>query len=372
MMLATDREIVERVLEHIANDTTDVSAGGWREPVADYLSPTRLEAERDRVLRRHPVPLCPSAALPDPGSFLARDAASTPLVAVRGGDGRVRAFRNVCRHRGAAVVTGTGCQKALICPYHGWTYRLDGRLRHVPDRYGFPDLDTERHGLVPVVAEERHGLVFVTQDGSARIDQAIDALAGVITPEHRFLAASEREEPTNWKILAETFLEGYHLRSLHRDTFYPVQFDNLNVVEAFGPNSRVTFPYRNITKLATVPLAERLADGRLTYVYHLFPNVMVATFPDSFTLMIVLEPAVADRTTVVTYALSSQDRAARPRSDDEPDLLLQGAAEDFAIARSIQHGLASGANTHLEFGRFEGAIAHFHRTLDAALTPSCP
>jgi len=102
--------------------------------------------------------------------------------------------------------------------------------------------------------------------------------------------------------------------------------------------------------------------SRLTYVYHLFPNVMIATFP-SQVLMIVLEPLATDRTMAVTYAW--RDVVNPPRGD--PDLAPRGAAEDFRTARSIQRGLASGSNEYLQFGRFEGAIAHFHRTLDAAL-----
>lgn len=359
--LASDAAIVERIHAHIAGGTTDVADGSWNEPVRNYRSTERLAAELE-VLRSRSVAFCPSAALAEPGAYVSRVAAGTPVVAVRGSDGAVRAFRNVCRHRGAAVVCGAGRAAALTCPYHGWTYQLDGRLRGVPHKHGFPGLDLDANGLSPLIACERHGLVFVTQHG-ATTDPGpdIDEIAGVIGPDLELAGSEDVEHPVNWKVLAETFLEGYHIRSLHKDTFFPVQFDNLNIIEAFGPNSRITFPYRNVSR--AFDIASRAAlRSRLTYVYHLFPNVMIATFPSQL-LMIVLEPVAVDRTIVTTCTWRD---AVNPQRGD-PTLAPRGAAEDFEVARSIQRGLASGSNEYHQFGRFEGAIAHFHRMLDAAL-----
>jgi phenylpropionate dioxygenase-like ring-hydroxylating dioxygenase large terminal subunit len=141
--LADDATVVQRILDHIDKKTTDLGETVWREPVEHYRSAARFDAERE-VLRRFPVGFCPSAALPAAGTYVAREAAGTPLLAVRGDDGRVRAFRNACRHRGTQLVSGAGCEKAFVCRYHGWTYALDGRLRHVPDEHGFPGLDKGR------------------------------------------------------------------------------------------------------------------------------------------------------------------------------------------------------------------------------------
>jgi phenylpropionate dioxygenase-like ring-hydroxylating dioxygenase large terminal subunit len=176
MTTATDdQSVAQRVLDHIANGTTDLGQTVWREPVANYRSPDRLKGEIETVLRRTPTAFCPSAALPEVGSYVAREAAGIPIVAVRGSDGKVRAFRNACRHRGMQVATGSGCARAFVCRYHGWTYSLEGRLRHIPHEEGFPGFDKETHPLVPVRAVERLGLVFVTQDEPARADDALDA-----------------------------------------------------------------------------------------------------------------------------------------------------------------------------------------------------
>ncbi len=366
-----DQSVAQRVLDHIANGTTDEGQDVWREPVANYRSPQRLTAEIEQVLRRSPIPFCPSAALPQAGSYVAREAAGIPLVVVRGNDGTVRAFRNACRHRGMQVAADQGCVKAFVCRYHGWTYNLEGRLRHIPHEEGFPGFDKDAHPLVPVAVNERLGLVFVTQDEPALADDSLDGLARLIAPDQRVFASTEREFEVNWKILLEGFIEGYHIKSTHPESFLPYGFDNLNVIDLFGRNSRVTYPFQRIKKLAKVPPQERRVEGLLTYVYHLFPNVLL-TVLSRHTNLVILEPLAIDRTRQITYTLTNG-------GGDDPGMLAEarrdaefvgttGASEDRAVVQAIQRGLASGANDAFTFGRFESAIVHFHRTLTAALT----
>jgi len=383
MVLMSDASVVERIFDHIEHATTDLSAQTWREPVAHYRSPERFALELERVLRRWPTPFCPSAALPDVGSYVARDAAGIPLLAVRGRDGRARVFRNACRHRGTQVVSSSGCARAFTCPYHGWTYGLDGELGHVPHEYGFPGLDKRARGLVAVDTIERHGLVFAKQDaGSADVyvagafEETLEELeAPLIDSSYRLSerGSGVREVEANWKILIEGFLEGYHIRATHQETFYPVQFDNLNVVETFGSNSRIAYPYRAVHKPRGVAPDERAAEGVLTYLYHFFPNVVIATFIGRI-VVIAVEPISVGSSLLVTYSLTnrSQDDPGQAALQRGGELVNLGAAEDRAMACSVQRGLASGANEYLEFGLFEGAIAHFHSFLDWAIdSTSC-
>jgi phenylpropionate dioxygenase-like ring-hydroxylating dioxygenase large terminal subunit len=365
--LAGPRDIVQRVLEHIDRKTTDLSDAVWREPVEHYLSPARFEAEIARVMRRTPTPFCPSAALPDAGSYLARDAAMTPILAVRGADGAVRAFRNACRHRGAQVVEGMGCKAAFTCRYHGWTYGQDGRLRGVPHEHGFPGLDQASHGLVPVAALERGGLVFVTQDLPALEADGAET-PDLFGPEWRLIGASSQEIPVNWKIVTEGVLEGYHIRATHAETFYPRQYDNLNVVEYVGRNSRVTYPYQAIEKQRSVAPDQRDPDGGVTHVYHFFPNAAVVTFP-THRQLVVFEPLAIDRTLTVAYTLTRRppDEAGFASVRKGTDFVTAGTEEDRAVQIAVQRGLASRANEVLTFGLFEGAIRHLHRNLGEVL-----
>lgn len=366
-----DQSVAQRVLDHMANGTTDLGDDVWREPVANYRSADRMKAEMEQVFRRSPIAFCPSAALPDVGSYIAREAAGVPLVVVRGVDGKVRAFRNACRHRGMQVAEGAGCTRAFVCRYHGWTYNLEGHLRHIPHEGGFPGFDKETHPLVPVAATERLGLVFVTQDEPTVGSDPLEGLDRLINPDQRLFATAERDFDVNWKIFLKSFIEGYHIKSTHPDSFLPYGFDNLNVIDLFGRNSRVTYPFQRIKKLAKVPPQERRVEGLLTYVYHLFPNVLV-TVLSRHTNVIILEPLAVDRTRQFTYTLSNgggDDPAAIAEAKRDAEFVGNtGALEDRAVVHAIQRGLASGANEAFTFGHFESAIVHFHRTLTAALS----
>jgi choline monooxygenase len=384
-LVADDVEIVRKIFAHIDAGTTD-EGDAWREPVENYLNPTRF-ADELRTLRSMPSVFVPSAAIPNPGDHVERVAFGVPLFAVRGRDRVARVFRNACRHRGMAVVEGAGCSRALVCRYHGWTYHLDGSLAHVPHPEAFPDLDVATRGLVEVASREVDGVIVI-----GPLDSGGDADMGALTdgspwrdkllPAERLFAVRSTVRAMNWKVLVEQFLEGYHIRTTHKDTFFPLQYDDLNVVETFGPNSRITFPYRNIERLRDRPEATWSIDARVTYVYHLFPNVMVGTFPDSV-LLIVIDPVDIDHTTVTIYAMATPEVAQRVATDagDEPnrggggDLLTQGGVEDNEMSEGVQRGLHSGANAFVEFGRHESAIGHFHAALDERLVrstlPSC-
>ncbi len=364
--------IAQHVLDHIQNGTTDRAEQTWRERVENYRSAERFARECE-LLKSSIVPFCPSAALSKAGAYVAREAAGRPLVAVRDSDGQVRVFRNACRHRGMKLADGDGCKKAFVCRYHGWTYQLDGQLLHVPDEDGFPDLDRSLHGLIPVHAEEKGGLVWVVQQANPRRSPAattIDAdLPELVGPQQTMMETSALELNANWKIFLESFMEGYHIRSTHSQTFYPFGFDNLNLVETCGLNGRITFPFRRIEQLAKVPPADRHVKSFVTLVYHLFPNVLL-TILSHHSVLVVLEPLAVDRTRMISYVLTDQgddpESLAVSRRDAE-FVNETGAVEDREVVSAIQRGLGSDANEYFTFGQFEGLITHFHRNLTAEL-----
>ncbi|MEM7017952.1 MAG: aromatic ring-hydroxylating dioxygenase subunit alpha [Pseudomonadota bacterium] len=369
--LLSDASVIERVFDHIDNKTTDHSDETWQEPVENYRSAERFEAEL-ALLRRLPIPFCPSVALPDTGSYVARTAAGTPLLVVRGEDGTVRAFRNACRHRGMQVAKGSGCVNAFVCGYHGWTYRLNGQLTHIPHESGFPNFDKSEHPLVPVDVFEKHGLVFVTQDepiDNGALD-GLDDIPDLLTPDQTIFTSGDTISDVNWKLNMEANLEGYHIKPTHRETFYPYGFDNLNVVENFGYNSRVTYPFRRIEKLRDVLPESRNIAGMVTYVYQLFPNVSIAVLSNHTTVTI-SEPLSPTCTRFFNYRLtnkgekkgSNDERAKR----DASFVADTGGKEDAAVVRAIQESIMSGANKHFTYGKFEKAIVHFHRTLTGML-----
>jgi phenylpropionate dioxygenase-like ring-hydroxylating dioxygenase large terminal subunit len=193
----------------------------------------------------------------------------------------------------------------------------------------------------------------------------------VLAPDQRLFDSSERTDDVNWKLNMEANMEGYHIKFTHGETFYPYGYDNLNVVETFGPNSRVTFPFRRIEKLRNVRPDQRQIEGMVTYTYNIFPNVLIAVLSNHTTLSI-SEPQSPTRTRFITYKFQhagdddSEEQTARARRDAD-FVANQGGKEDREMVCAIQDGLDSGANTHFTYGRFEKAIVHFHQNLGAAL-----
>ena len=252
------------------------------------------------------------------------------------------------------------------CTYHAWTYRLDGRLEYIPHDHGFPGFDKDAHGLVPVAAEERGGFVFVTQDEPVGTG-ALEDFPRLLVPDQQVFASGESTDDVNWKLNIEAALEGYHIKPTHSETFYPYGFDNLNVVETFGNNSRVTYPFRRIEKLRNIPPENRRIDGMVTYTYQIFPNVLIAVLSNHTTVS-VSEPLTPTRTRFVTWKLTNRNSSASDTDvaraqRDAKFVSEQGGEEDRAVVRAIQAGLDSGANEHFTYGRFEKAIAHFHETM---------
>src|SRR5262249_31394081 len=150
-----------RLLKHIEGRTTDLAADLFRNRVVAYACPDRARLERDRLFRARPGFMGLSARLSKPGDYLAGVGAGLPVLMTRGGDGAGGGFAHICRHRGAPVAQGCGSARAFVCPYHGWTYDLAGRLLGTTDKAGFAGIDLATHGLVRLPAGERHGMLFV-------------------------------------------------------------------------------------------------------------------------------------------------------------------------------------------------------------------
>ena len=363
--LLSEQAVIERVFNHIDNSTTDLGDTVWREPADNYYSQARFDAEI-ALLKRLPVPYCPSAGLPDKGSYIARESAGTPLVVVRGLDGEVRAFINACRHRGMQVAEGSGCSRAFVCPYHAWTYNLEGNLKHIPEQEGFPGINPEQHGLVEVSARENGGVIYVMQEGEITEDMLADCL-DYFNPDQQMFETDEMVDEANWKILNETLMEGYHIKSLHRETFYPYGLDNITLVETFGANSRVTFPFRRIEKMRDIAPDQRRIDGLVTSVYLLFPTASVSVL-SKHTNLVILEPLSPSSSRWVVYRMVNRavDGENISLQDAQRDALFvgdSGQKEDREAARAIQQSVSSNANTHFTFGHFESAIVNFHQHL---------
>ena len=345
-------------------------------PATAYTDEDRFRKEHERLMLGMPVIVGHASQIPEPGDTLVYDWLGLPIVTMRDGNGRVGSFLNVCRHRGMRLVEkeGKSCQRSLVCPYHQWTYGLDGALRNIPLQDSFGDINPDDYGLRPVPTEVRGGMIWVLGKPGGQMD--LDThLAGLDTELERFGMAdchffdqSIKRVPANWKLIQDAFLDGYHVVRLHKNTvgaFFP---DSMAASDWIGDHIRNAVARNEIEEAVDLPAEDLDLRRHATFSYTVFPNSVVVMHPD-YTSIMTLFPQSADETLFVHSMMTPHAPAndkEREHFERSFDLIDRGVfeAEDLRVCTGAQQGLRSGANDGLLFGGFESWAVAFHRRLD--------
>ncbi|MFT4242147.1 MAG: SRPBCC family protein [Acidovorax sp.] len=227
------------------------------------------------------------SSIREPGAYILSDWAKFPYVIVRGSDGRLRAFLNTCRHRGARIVSGKEpCLKAFICPFHGWAYGLDGQLKGITKSYNFPDINREDSSLVELPVVERAGLVWIHPTPGASLD--LESYLGAIGDDldHFDLSGlvSYRKnlviKRANWKLLIKTYLEGYRVPYLHKNTLSQAFKKGIISHYEYGYHIRLSAARTNFLEMPSVPREERHILNYASVYYSIFPQAFFIMQPD--------------------------------------------------------------------------------------------
>jgi choline monooxygenase len=300
------------------------------------------------------------------GQHLVATVADDPVIVVRGRDGVLRAFFNVCRHRGGPLALEDGCTRALQCKYHGWTYLLDGTLRGVPAMDRTELFDRADFALVPLRVETWQGLVFVNLDGAAApLETFVAGITERIAPLRldrlRFTHEVRYTVEANWKVYVDNYLEGYHVPYVHPELVKLYDYQNY-VTETFDWYS---LQYSPLTGDNT--LYSRNGGGDAFY-YCLFPNFMLNILPGRLQTNHV-RPLGAGRCEVVfRYFHDEADSPdARRRIDEDVAYSDAVQAEDAGICAQVQRGLGSRAYDRGRFSvKYEAGVHHFQELLRGA------
>ena len=372
-------ELLDRVAaagEHLAGLQAPASMVN---AAANYTDPQRYAQEQQVLFRDGAVFFALSCELAGPGSYQAATFDGIPVVVVRQQDGSLRALVNACRHRGAPLVEpasrGDGL-RAFSCPYHAWSYGLDGSLRARPLSAGAFDDVTINCDLHQRAVAEKHGVILVRPGSSEPID--VDAfLSGAEHDLESFglsgyvhIESRSNTWRMNWKLVLDTFTESYHIRTLHKDSIAPAFNSDCVIFEAFGRNFVSIGLRKDVVEELAKPRAERSLIPYGTIQYFLVPNGLVVHQLDHVEVWRV-EPVDVHttRTTTSIYAPvePASDRA-RGYFVKNLELLLQvTATEDFPTMEKIQASLESGALPELVYGRNEPPLIHFHRSINDAV-----
>lgn len=378
MQQAEQIAIGHRLFDYIDNRTTALAGGVYRQPVSEYVSRAVAASEQQALFRTLPLCVGMSGLLPEPGAYYTHDHGGLPLLLTRAEDGRLRAFLNVCRHRGARVAEACGKGRSFVCPYHAWTYGLDGRLVARPEDGAFDGAPRATHGLTALPACERDGLIWVAPqpDGELDLDRHLGGLsselqgfdlAGFHHYESRVL-----HRRMNWKLLLDTFLESYHFCVLHKDSICSIFYENLTTFDNWGPHFRLVAARRTIEQIRSEPEQRWNLLPHMVGIYVFFPNTVLVWQLDHIELWQIYPGPDAPEDSVVLLSLYTPEPAitdsARRHWDNNLDLVVHVVEnEDFPVGEGVQRGFHAGAQDHITFGRNEPALAHFHRTVTGAL-----
>jgi nitrite reductase/ring-hydroxylating ferredoxin subunit len=368
--------LVERVRALHRARTTDQAEDTWAEPVANYLDPALSEAEKALVFARVPLPLALSCELVGANSWKAIDVAGTPVVITRDKQGQVHAMLNVCRHRGAEVCApGLGRSRTLTCPYHAWSYTMDGSLAGLYGADTFGEVDKGRRGLVQLPCEERLGLVFVCLTPGLEMD--LDSWLGGMAEKLAHLRLEETHHFStrmmpgpNWKVAVEGYLEGYHFASLHTDTVFKTNLSNTAAWDAFGPHQRNAFALRPVADLPDDVPSEQLDPATLAGpIVWLFPGFAIAGgWRDRIAVAFVMPGRTPEESMTEQRILTREpvtDDHARHEAEFARDWFYDVTyGEDYLTGFGVQKGIPALQGETMLFGRNEPGVQHLHRALN--------
>jgi phenylpropionate dioxygenase-like ring-hydroxylating dioxygenase large terminal subunit len=335
-------------------------------PKSVYTSPAFAEAERQHIFAAEWLCAGRADALPNPGDYLTMEIAGEPVIILRDREGALRGMSNVCRHRMSTLLEGRGTVRSIVCPYHAWTYNLDGSLRGAPAMGRNAAFCKEDVKLPPVRVEDWQGWIMVTLNPNAA--SVAERLAGVERLVGHLPMANYREVfreefrwGTNWKVLAENFMESYHLPVCHAGTIGGAS--DLNKMEC--PEGEAAFNYHWIVKNDLVPLA--LAhpsntvlqgdDRRITWLLAIYPALLITLTPGYFWYLS-LTPDGPGSVRVLFGGGMSAEWMADPEAERHlasvKALLDDVNVEDKGCVERVWKGLSAGLSS-------PGTLSHLER-----------
>ncbi|MBI3925148.1 MAG: aromatic ring-hydroxylating dioxygenase subunit alpha [Armatimonadetes bacterium] len=341
-------------------------------PSSWYIGPGFLEVERQTVFRRSWQAVGRLDQVPGNGDYFTGQFMGEPYVVVRDHGGVLRAFYNVCRHHAAGVAQETGSLEEFVCPYHSWTYRLDGRLKRAPRMGGVRCFDREEFNLIPLAVDSWGPLVFV------HFGPEPSRLTEELRPLHRWLVETELEGLTfvarrtyelacNWKVYVDNYLDGgYHVDTLHRGLASQLDLSSYET-RVEGRTCIQTVTSGGSGPEVGCDFGERVGGGAV-YAW-VYPNLMLNRYGPVLDTNWTL-PLGPDRCAVVFDYFFENPHDAR-FIDDCLKASHQVQEEDIEVCESVQRGLGS---TAYQVGRYAPRVEmgehHFHRLLASDLRRS--
>jgi len=355
---------------------SDTASASYLLPPAAYRAADWYEREQAALFTPRWALVAAASELSEPGDFVTVTVGRAPLLVVRGGDGELRAFHNLCRHRGMQLLTGAGrCERTIDCFYHQWRYGLEGDLRVVPQRKEqFPELDTADWGLLPAAVGVWEGMVFAHPDADApplarTLAGLADSIGSYRPGALAQVAKVELDAACNWKLFVENHIDVYHLWYLHERTlgdFDHTRFEHWQVGRDWFSYEPVRSGHASDAALTAGTIAIGHLDDRDRHglgAHLVFPNLMIATAAE-FVATYEAIPLAHDRTRIVLRVRAEADADAASLSASVQSFIR----EDIHACEQVQAGMASPAFSVGPLAvEHEAPITAFHRNVLSAV-----
>lgn len=342
-----------------------------------FTGQARFDAEQEKIFNRYPMPITMAALLPENGSVVAVEAYGKPLLVSRTRDGEIKVLINACQHKGSKLVEDCEVHKQgrLTCPYHAWTYGIDGKLIGVARSDMFDNLDKSQRSLVELPSKVWGGVVYAQLDGSEPdwsnlSDQVAEDLDALGLESGHVYGRQTFDLKANWKVVLEPFLEGYHVQRLHAASIGDLFADAPTIVDTFGPNIRQVSGRIGYEPEMLDADENANIHKLVTHAYTAFPNVVVVT-SQYYTSVMLLMPYATDRT-IVHYYMITPGPATTPKAKDvfsrsyEMIIGVFGG-EDFRAAEISQAGLGAGVPKETVYCGLEENIVRYYDELEKLL-----
>ncbi len=368
-------DLARRLLDHNLNGTTDQADDIMIKSVSDYIDNDIIKSEVDKIFYDHPVPIALSAELKENNSYKATKAIDTPLLITRGEDGVVRAFINICKHRGAPVCPeGIGKKSKFNCTYHGWMYDNTGNLVNIFKSDTFGDIDKTKIKLTELFCEERSGFIWACLNPDIKYDldewmNGFDSELSDIDLKNWYLFKSIKINGPMWKICWDGYTDGYHHHMVHPETVGKNTIVNLIAHDTYGPHQRFAFGLKNINELSDIEEKDWEPENHLRLIHSVFPNSSISAIQNQHCLVSIIFPTSDLQGTITTqYILCLKEPETKEEIEEADNFAeLSRAAiidEDYPINFKIQETIHSKANTEFLFGKNEPIQQHYHNWIE--------
>ena len=374
-------DIKDRLQSLIVNKETDYAKSIYKNAVIEYIDTSIANTEKKIIFEESPICLGTAALVPNQGDWFTVDIGDKSILIVRNNKTEISAYLNICSHRGAKLVEGSGTKAyAFKCPYHSWVYNLDGELKARPRENAFEEINKDQCSLQKFELDNHQGFLWLIMDKKAKNKHSSnkadlnELLIDYDFNKYQHFKSIKIYPKLNWKLAVDTFLELYHIDELHTKSLAPIIKNDLQLFDTYGKNIRVIGARHSAVKLNRVLKDQREFDIHTIQLRILFPNTILVCHPDHVEVWQIL-PKNEVNECEVSFSLYTKEafssKSAIRHWDNNFNLALNAVVkEDFPLGENVQKGFYAAPKRKIIFGKNEPALQHFHKQIKLDLNLS--